>query len=81
MIINHENVIQQLNTCVNCLQLAAERLKEIKMDTPETHHKLMLINGSLLTEAECLPDLMEFIAKEKPDPTLVVINLNGQLIY
>ena len=71
MPITHENFMQKLTNCVDECTIAVSKLKNIESDTPATHDELLLINGMIVTASKELPQIIQFVADEKPSPSIV----------
>lgn len=71
MEINETNFMQELNYIVTELILICEEFKTIEQDTPITHDSILLLNGRFVHGCAYLPDIIEFIATQHPDPKIV----------
>lgn len=71
MKITHENFILTLTHCVNEFTIVLSKLREIEMDTPETHEELLHLDDMFNDAGEYLPDIMQYIENEEPDASIV----------
>ena|SRR5690349_7592177 len=71
MTISHENFIAELAYCRDEFAAVLSELKRIEKDSPATHQQLLSLNGRCVNAGERLPEIIEFIANEKPNPALV----------
>jgi hypothetical protein len=71
MTISHENFIAELTYCRDEFAVILSELKCIEKDSPATHHRLLNLNYRCVEAGNLLPPIIEFIANEKPDATVV----------
>ena len=73
------NFLPLLINCINDLSVIVSRLKEFEQDDINNHPQLIQLNGQFIRASQHLPDIIQFIADNRPDPTLIGDNLQQSI--
>ena len=79
MYITHENFMQELNQSVNEMLMIVKELEKYDQDTPENHLEHEIIFDRFNTAMEHLPEIIQFIANNQPDPAIAGLKLKQAL--
>lgn len=69
--ITHENVVSMLQNMQNEMSVIESRLNELDLSIPDSELELLTLEHELVIETDSLPELIEFCAKQKPDPVMI----------
>lgn len=70
-IIDDSNFMMELKYIHDEFLMILEELKKIEQETPNTIEAIELLNGRFIVSGDLFPDIIEFIAHEKPSPEVV----------
>jgi len=71
MKITATNLMTELKNTVTEFVIINERLKEIEQDIPGTHDELQMLNARFVEASQPLENIIKYVVKKKPDPTMV----------